>query len=253
MKPLAITFIALLACQFAFGQNVIEHHFPEYLDQEDVVYAHLPKKMFEMAAYLEVEEENADLEELRDFLSTIKALDLIVKKEEKRPVADYEAVLKKIQPEFEELMSVKDDEETYGFYINENNGIVKELVMVGMGGTGFILMSLSGDMRLNQIFKVARFIKSDEYAQMKKLNESGIDKVKVYPNPTTAGNKVTVDVPESLIGGTAKLITMKGEVIRSYSLESTSRSISTHGLATGMYIISLENDKVSIKKRVTIQ
>jgi len=254
MKSFISTLLAVLISQLAFGQNLIERHFSTYLEQEDVAQVHVSGKMFEMATHLEIEESNEDIAELKEFVGTIKDFNLIVKHNLERPRPAYESALAKVQKEYDELMSVKEHDGVFTFFVNESNGIVRELVMVAMGPKELVVFSLEGNMELDQILKMASIIQQDKFSDLEKLEENGFTEIKLYPNPAQNGENITLEVPESLDGAQVSLIGLKGgEAVRQTSVRGNKATISTNGLAEGVYIVVVKTETVSIKKRVSVR
>ncbi|MBL7942236.1 MAG: DUF4252 domain-containing protein, partial [Flavobacteriales bacterium] len=74
-------------------------------------------------------------------------------------------------PGFELLMSVQDQGESISFFINEQSGIVKELVMIGASDQEFYLMSIMGNIDLKQLSKLAHVVKIEGMDKLDNLNK----------------------------------------------------------------------------------
>ena len=95
-------------------------------------------------------------------------------------------------------MSVKDQDGNFTFYVDENNGIVYELVMVGGTDKEFMVFSLIGEMDLRQIGKMSQKIQMNGFDQMTKIFDHGAADLNVYPNPAGSGTDFNVEVPSEM-------------------------------------------------------
>lgn len=253
MKALSITLAAVLLSQVAFAQNLIERQFSQYLDREDVAQVHVSGKMFEMASEIEADQDAEKWNEFRAFARTVSSLDLIAVHEVSDPRAAYQGALRKLETAFEELMTVKEDHGTFSFHVIEANGLVEELTMIGHKKGELLILSLTGQMRLQDLYRMARHIDVATAEPVRKLSEQGMEDLKVYPNPAEAGQALMIEVPESLIGGEAILHGLRGEQLRRQPIEATPLKLSTQGLASGIYTLELRKEGVRINEKFVIK
>ena len=83
-------------------------------------------------------------------------------------------------------------------------------------------------------------------------NEIEITNMKVFPNPITSDNKITVEIPENLVGGEGLFIDLNGKVISSFEIKSQVKELSTTGLSPGYYFISLTKEGKTVKRKVNV-
>lgn len=253
MKQFAITCCLLFLLSTAFGQNIIEKHFSTYKSQPEFTSIHVSSKAFELSAYLDFEDTDEDFAEFKDFLSTVNSFDMIAGDELEVAGKKYQAALKKVQASHEELMTVSENGGEFTFLIDETNGIVKELVMVGTQKDKLAIFSLTGNMDLNQLSKMSSMMKDAGGAELEKMFENGIHEVKVYPNPISTGEELSIELPEDMNSGTVNLLNLNGAKVRSFEITSNRHTLKTNGLAAGNYILELNNGQVSIKRKLVIR
>lgn len=253
MKRLLFLLSALAIAQLGISQNLIAERFSDYQQKEQVTNIHISAKMFELANYLEDAENDPELEEFRQFLTTMKSFDMIVERDMEETTADYTRAIGKVPPSHEEVMKVDDAEGQFTFYIDEANGRVYELAMIGRTQEEFMVFSLTGDMDLKQLVKMASHIEAQEFRQMGKFSQSGLQEFKLYPNPAEANSSLNLEVPSEMVGATAVWYNLKGQVLRQSSVSSSKEKISTNGLSAGTYILALEKEGVSLKQRVVLR
>ncbi len=253
MKTITSVILALVFSTTMFAQNVIDKEFKNLKEQENYTSVNVTSKMFELANYLETDEDNAEMKELKEFITTISEFNLIAGREVANAKAEYSQALTKVEDDYEELMNVEDKKGSFTFFIDEQGGIVNEVVMVGTSDEKeLIIFSLTGQMNLRQLSKMASKIQMDGFAEMAILTESGATEVKVYPNPAT-DEELNIEVPANLVGGTATLINMDGQAIKSYKVENEEQTIATMGVPSGHYVLEIKHEGVTVKQRVVVQ
>ena len=253
MKIISSFILTLFIASTLFGQNIIDKHFEAYKSMENYTNVSMSSKMFELAGYIEFDENDKELNELKEFITTIDALNLIVGREVENPKNKYASALSKVSNSHEELMRVDDNDDSFTFLINENRGVVKEFVMIGTTDQELFILSLTGKMNLRDLSKLAGKMQSHGLSQMQMFDDHRVEDVKVYPNPSAPGENITVEIPENMVGGTATLFNMNGGAVTTVDIENMTQNISTKGLAAGSYVVHLNKEGVTMKKRVIVQ
>ncbi|MEM7370377.1 MAG: DUF4252 domain-containing protein [Bacteroidota bacterium] len=243
--------ISILSIAFAGAQNVIDQHFQQY-QQDNFTNIHVTSKMFELASYVELEDDSDDMQEMLEFVRTINTFDMIVGHEMDNSQTDYDRAIRTVSREFEELMRVNDEDGNFTFFIDETKGVVHELVMVGMAPKVFLIFSLTGNMDLSQLSKMSKWIQTKEFDQMKKLSEHKVGEVKVYPNPAKINTQLNLEIPDEMKGGTATLYNVNGAVIRRIDLNDVKLGLRTNDLNSGLHILELNKNGVTIKKKLML-
>lgn len=252
MKNLMIT----LCTVFAIGmvqaqQNAIEKHFGNYLQMDEVTKISVAGKVFQLAAYIETDDK--DLDEMKDFASTIESFQMIVGEDGIFSKSEFGSAMRKVENEYEELMSIQDKDGDFNFRIKEHNGIVKELLMVGYAENNLMILSLTGRMDLKQISKMGAKIQMDGFESLGKMTANGADRIKVYPNPVSSDSPVTIEVPEEFIGGDATLVDTQGKTIMTYRMSTRKQELRVDKVNAGSYVLVFKKDSVSVTKKLEIQ
>lgn len=161
-KRVTIPAILLFITLAAFGQNnPIDELFDKYSGQEGITTIYISSRMFSMIAQADLDDE--ELEKLIDNLKSIRIM-TISDSLLNRKINFYEELGKKLDyNKYEELMVVKDGGKDLIFLIREKGKRIEELLMVGGGGTGSnVLISIKGDLDLNNIAEISKSIGIDE-------------------------------------------------------------------------------------------
>lgn len=248
-------FTTVALCAFAltsFSQNVIDRHFSAYQQNEDFTKVHVTGALFGLAAHIDNETNDPDVEEFKEFARQIKAFDLVASDKMLDSKFAFRDATRIIEKEFEELMSIDDAEGRFTFYIDERDGRVNEVVGVGAGPSSFVVFSLSGDMDLKQLSRMGQKLQGTGVEKLGELKRNSIDEIKVYPNPASVGGVVNIDLPESMIGGQLIVVDTQGRTVLQQA--TTARRLQLRDtLAKGQYIVQMQKDGVTIKRKLSVQ
>jgi len=169
-KSLIVFAFAILLMPFtAIAQNDI---FEKYSDSDNVTYASIKPKMFQMLAKMNIETEDKEAQEFMDMVKSITSFKTLMT-DDKTIAANIAKWVKSRSSSLEELMEMKDDGVVIKFYVKEgkNEDHVAELLMFVNGldaitkeadisingkkrGMESVLVSFVGDIDLNQISKL---------------------------------------------------------------------------------------------------
>ena len=204
MKNIIIGLLLLFTFSLT-GQNFIDRHFPQYEDHDETTVVHVSSKSFDLASTL-IPANNQEEEEIRDFIGTINSLDVIVVDHIEDITGEYNRGVNILDNGYEELVKVKDKGDRFSVYIDEQGGTVFEIVGIGAADDEFIVASITGEMNLDVISDILATMNSGEFKPFSKLKAFDAIDFSVYPNPSNGDGTITVDVPERMIGGKARIM-----------------------------------------------
>ncbi|MFK7972245.1 MAG: DUF4252 domain-containing protein [Bacteroidia bacterium] len=253
MKSIIIAIAALVFSVGVFAQNIIDNQFSNYEASENFGNVHVSSKMFQLAAYIENEDQSEDLEELKEFAATINEFNMLLGHELKNLDSEFKIAKAKAAKGYEELMSVDEEEGSFVFYIREANGLVSEMVMIGSVENTLIIASVTGAMELSKLGKFSKKLGGNGFENMGKLFDNGVQDMRVFPNPSKTNSTITVEVPDEMQQGKVTLRDMNGRELKTNEMNGKTIQLTTEGLKPGTYIIEIKNDKASIKQKVVLQ
>ncbi len=166
MKKLHLIIIFLFAGIALTAQNnAIDKLFSDYLNNDDFTVVSISGKMLNMIA------DSDDEDEADDILSSLKSINILTT--EKAPMDFYKKAKSKLYDNnFEELMKVRDKDSNVLFMVRESDGKkVKELVLLVGENDNTVLMSFTGDIRLDKISKLGKSLNIDGAENLEKLDE----------------------------------------------------------------------------------
>ena len=167
-KAITLFTLALLLTSSAMAQDI----FSKYSDNSKVTYISIKPKMFKLLAKMDIDTDDEEAQQYIEMVNSITSFKTIMTSD-KSIALDFTKYVSKSSKKLEELMKVKDNGVVMTFYIKEgkDEDHVSELLMFVDGLTDItneanvnlngkkrtlesIVMSLTGDINLNQISKL---------------------------------------------------------------------------------------------------
>jgi hypothetical protein len=155
---------------FAQG-DAISKFFSKYQNDETFTQVTISSKMFGLLTNMEVDDKED--QEVINAISKLKGLRILAKEETRDGRMLYKEALGLVPgKEYEELMSVRDEDKDMKFFIKEMSpGKIAELVMVAGGNDDFMVLSLFGEIDLKQIGKIGSKMDIDGLDNLHRLND----------------------------------------------------------------------------------
>ena len=246
------TIIGLFLMTFSsFAQSdIISTYFSEYEDREDVTTVMLSSKAFEMVSQIEIDE--AEMKEYQDMASQIESLRIIVDENDQSGLQTAKAALKRLPSNFEELLSVKEKNNQFKLLVDEENGVVRELVGIAGGENTFAIMSLTGTMRMSEVGKVTQQLMQASSTAFEGFEGMG-DDIKVYPNPVEENGQLRVRFSDELSSSQVRIFNSAGQEVKAFRANEGMNDIDISGLDKGVYIIKTDNDSKEVTGKFIIQ
>ncbi|MEO1032992.1 MAG: DUF4252 domain-containing protein [Bacteroidota bacterium] len=186
MKKL-IVIIALIVAPMVSGAQSI---FDKFEDMPEVASVIVNSKMFSMIASIDIDMDDPEAQQYMDMVKKITGLKVFTTGDEKIS-AEMKATVSKYlkSSELEELMRIKDGEQTVKFYVKEgkDENHVKELLMFVSGLKEMmdsdieingkkrefetVLLTLTGDIDLRQVSKITNQMDIPGGDQLKKAGD----------------------------------------------------------------------------------
>lgn len=180
MKKLMVGATIMLMSVAAFAQdNAIAKFFSKYQDDETFSQVTISSKMFSLLTDMEVDK--PEDQEVIDAISKLKGLRVLAKDNARDGRVLYKEALGLLPTkDYEELMSVRDDDKDMKFFIRSGAtpSKISELVMVMGGNDDFMVLSLFGDIDLKQIGKIGSKMDIDGLDHLKEIHEKKDEKKK---------------------------------------------------------------------------
>jgi hypothetical protein len=156
---IAIFLLAIMPV-FVIGQtSAINNLFDKYSGQDGFTTVDVSKGLFELFA--EIDAEDPEFEDFQKAVEGIESLRLVAYsiKEGSEGMKNqfYEEVMSSIPfREFKELMVIKDNDANVNFYAQSSGSVISEMIMVVDGADEAVLMSMTGNIDLNNVAKLGK-------------------------------------------------------------------------------------------------
>jgi len=155
MKKIIPVFILLFISLASVAQrNAIDEMFDKYSGRDGITTVYISSKMFSMMARVDLDDE-----ELQDVIKNLKTIRILtVEDQDLNDKLDFFSELS-VQHDFsdyEELMVVKESGKNLKFLVKEKGKRIDELLMIGGGPGQNVLISIKGDLDLDNISSISR-------------------------------------------------------------------------------------------------
>lgn len=168
-KTIIIAVLTLCAWQVQ-GQDAISKFFGKYENDDSFSHVSMTSRMFGLFTDLTVDDPQD--QEVLDAISKLTGLKILAKEDTKDGKKLYQEAFKLIpKSEYDELMSVRDEDTDMKFLIKEKGKIISELLMIMGGDDQFFVLSLTGDIDLQQIARLSSKMDIDGLDNLKQLNK----------------------------------------------------------------------------------
>lgn len=170
MKKLSFLLVALfLTASLSAQDNAIAKFFTDYQADENFTKVNVSSKMFSL--FTEIDGDGEAEKAVLDAMSKLKGVKALMNDTAGDGAKMYADAIKRISADgaYEELMSVEDNEENIMFMIRNTGDIISELLMVVRGSDDFMVMSLYGEIDLNQIAQISKILKISGLEEFGKL------------------------------------------------------------------------------------
>jgi len=155
MKKVIAVGALMIVMTGAFAQDAISKFFSKYQSDESFSSVTVSSKMFSL--FTNMDADTPEDKEILEAISKLKGLKILGKEDARNARELYKEAFVLIPiKEYEELMSVRNEDKDIKFYIKENAGKISELLMVMGGNEQFMVMSLFGEIDLKQISRIGK-------------------------------------------------------------------------------------------------
>lgn len=170
MKRFLFLLIAVISSFHLYAQtqqaSVAERFFQKYENDRNFTVVTITPKMFGMFAKLDAND--PDSRNLMAVIKKLKGLRILARENTREGSRLFKEAAAFLSSDYEELMTLRDKDSDVKFMVRENSkGNINELIMLVNGSSDFMVMSLVGEIDLNEISQIAGAV-----------NIQGMDKLK---------------------------------------------------------------------------
>ena len=153
------------------AQDAITKFFGKYENDTDFTNVSISQRMFGLMTNLEMDD--PEDQAISDAISKLTGLKILAKEDTDQAKALYQEAFRLIPAkDYDELMSVRSEDKNMKFLIKESGGTINELLMVMGGDREFFILSIVGDIDLQQIAKISQALDIDGLDNLERLDNS---------------------------------------------------------------------------------
>jgi len=147
--------------------NAIDTYFSAYGDDDRFTKVSISSKMFGLFANISADD--PDEQQLIETISKLKGLKMIVGADLTDAKSMFISAKKTAAGAYEELMTVENKSQELVFYIKESGGSISELVMFIYQDSELMILSLVGDIDLQELSSLSSKMDIEGFEQFKNL------------------------------------------------------------------------------------
>ena len=187
MKKLVAVVVLMMVISGAYAQDAISKFFSKYQGDESFSQVTVSSKMFGL--FTKMDAETQEDKEVLDAISKLKGLKILAKDDARNARELYKEAFGLIPAsEYEELMSVRDEDKDMKFLIKESGGKISELLMVMGGNDEFMVLSLFGEIDLKQVSRIGKRMDVKGLENLQNMDRNQKEK-KPAKTPTSKDNE----------------------------------------------------------------
>lgn len=230
-------FAMVFAHATSFGQdNTITKYFSDIEHRDDATVLALSGKAFGLAQDMETDENTSpEMNMVKELASKVTGLTVVYcdKVSDANQLANTAS--NRVKEKFEDLLVVKNGETLLRVMINDVDGSIKEVLLVGGKGESFVIASLTGDMSLSEVGNLTKTISETGSKWADKMGR--VDEMMVYPNPAKQGTDIHIKLPKELENGPVRIYDAAGHEVMALRAKGPNLTMGTNELKPGVYVV----------------
>jgi|688.fasta_scaffold553826_2 hypothetical protein len=256
MKQIFFCLLATVAIlEVAKAQNTpLQVFFQSHKQAPGFTHACLSKDLFDVASKHEISKE--DWQGLHHVVKNLGAMEILVADSISNGHELYKEAKKCVPAdEFEELLTVRDEQTNVRIWVKAEDAVVTDLVLLVGAPQEFVLICFAGTLQLGNLSELPSLFETGKTAQLAKITSAIAAEFSISPNP--ASNQITVqlqdaqDVPDRI-----EILDAQGRQVLSQNIDPlTFQSVNIGSLSQGTYWVQLRTrtGKIGVKQLQVIR
>ena len=159
-KSILLLSVLVLSVSSFAQRNPIDAMFDKYAGNEGITTVYISSKMFSMMAGVDLDDD-----EMEDVINNLKSIRILTVDDEElnNRLNFFEELANELDLSgYEELMVVKESDKDLKFLVKEKGKRIDELLMIGGGPGQNVLISIKGDLDLQNISSISKTMGIEE-------------------------------------------------------------------------------------------
>lgn len=163
------TLMVISATGLRAQSSAIDRYFSKYQEDDRFSAITVSSRMFGLFADFDMDD--PEEKELVEALSKLKGLKMLIGEQVSDATSMFDQAKTLSNKGMDELMSIRDGEKEFIFYVIEANGTISELLMVGHEAEKFLMMSLVGEINLRDISRLSKKMDIDGFEHLQNIGQ----------------------------------------------------------------------------------
>jgi hypothetical protein len=166
--------LCLLTIPLWAQQDPLNRFFDKYGPDTSFTIINISPKMFNLFSKVDLNTGDSQADQVLDVAKKLTGLRIITKDNANNSMQLFNEASNMLSKKYEELMTVRDHGNDLKFMIVQGpDGIIHNLVMLVGGNKEFFAMSLTGNIDLNEISKIAGNMNIQGFDKLKNVKQPG--------------------------------------------------------------------------------
>lgn len=171
-KTLIFIFLSLIGTTLLAQQNPLDNFFKKYEQDPSFTIINISPKMFNMFSKVNLNTGDSQAKLIMDVAKKLTGLQIITKENASNAQQLFQEAGRQLPKKYEELMTIRSDGSNMKFMINQgSDGVIHNLIMLMGGSNEFFAMSLTGNINLAEISKIAGVMNIQGFDKLKNLKQ----------------------------------------------------------------------------------
>lgn len=173
MKKVMLMALAVMLAPMVFGQTASDKLFEKYSGRDGYTSIHITQYMFQLFADLDTDEEMKEFTEMASSIDRMKILTVDSDSLHPNRARDFYKDASSTLPikQYQELMVVKDGDQTVQMLIKEEGKLVSEFLMLVNDDHESVVISITGNIDLNQLARMSSKMNIEGLENLQELED----------------------------------------------------------------------------------
>lgn len=162
--------LCVISLSLKAQQHPLERFFDKYEPDTSFTIINISPKMFNMFSKVNLNTGDRQAQQVLDVAKKLTGLRIITKDNARNGMQLFREASSMLSSNMEELMTIRDHGNDLKFLVDQDkNGIIHTLIMLVGGANEFFAMSLTGNINLNEVSKIAGDMNIQGFDQLKNV------------------------------------------------------------------------------------
>lgn len=171
-KIIIVVALCVVSLSLKAQQNPLERFFNKYEPDTSFTIINISPRMFNMFSRINLNTGDQQAQQIMDVAKKLTGLRIITKDNARNGMQLFREANGMLSSNMDELMAIRDHGNDLKFLVDQDkNGVIHTLIMLVGGANEFFALSLTGNINLNEISKIAGDMNIKGFDQLKNIDK----------------------------------------------------------------------------------